>query len=45
MKRISLFITLPQYHAIRSNARRLGMGLAELIRRAIAEYLERHDDE
>lgn len=39
MQRISLFLTVPQYRALRALASQRGCKLAELIRRAIDQFL------
>ena len=39
MKRINLFLTIPQYDAIQQYRRRTGLSLSEIIRRAIDKFL------
>jgi hypothetical protein len=43
MKRISFFITIPQYQALKRLSQKLGMGIAELIRRAVDDFLKKAD--
>ena len=40
MKRISLFLSVPQYRALKQRAQQSGLGLSELIRRAIDLLLQ-----
>jgi hypothetical protein len=40
MKRVSLFIPIPQLKLLRERAQKTGLKVAELIRRAIDRYLE-----
>ena len=40
MQRISVFLTVPQYRALRALASQRGYKLAELIRRAIEQFLK-----
>jgi hypothetical protein len=40
MKRISVFIAVPQYTALHALAHHRGLTLAELIRRAIEQFLK-----
>ena len=40
MHRISMFITVPQYQALRAMAQHRGCKFAELIRRAIEQFLK-----
>jgi hypothetical protein len=39
MKRISLFVSLPQYNALLTLAKMLGLSFSETLRRAIDAYL------
>jgi len=40
--RISLFITRPQHAALQQLAQRWGLPMAELIRRALDQYVQEH---
>jgi hypothetical protein len=40
MQRLSVFITVPQYRALQQLAQHRGCKLAELIRRAIEQFLK-----
>jgi Ribbon-helix-helix domain len=42
MKRISLFLGLVQFQQVKALSTQLGLSVAELIRRALDEFLERH---
>jgi hypothetical protein len=44
MKRISVFIARPQYAALHALAHHRGLKLAELIRRAIEQFLKTEKD-
>lgn len=39
MQRISVFLSVPQYRALKTMAQQRGLTLAELIRRAIDQFL------
>ena len=40
MQRISVFLSVPQYRGLKSMAQARGLTLAELIRRAIEQFLK-----
>jgi hypothetical protein len=44
MKRISLYLSIPQLTALTVQAKRLGLSLSELIRRVLDAYLNQQKD-
>jgi len=42
MKRISIFLSEPQWIALRALAKKLGLGFSETLRRAVDEFLKKH---
>jgi len=40
MKRISLFLSVPQFQALRALAKKLGLSFSEVVRRALDEFLK-----
>ena len=40
MKRISLFLSIPQYEALQRLAKQLGLSFSETLRRAIDAFLQ-----
>jgi len=40
MKRITLFLSLPQYNALKALAQQLGLSFSEVLRRAIDAFLQ-----
>jgi hypothetical protein len=40
MKRIALFLSIPQYEALKALAQKLGLSFSETLRRAIDEFLK-----
>lgn len=44
MERINAFVTTPQRHKLERLVNKTGLSMAELLRRAIDQYLERLED-
>lgn len=42
MKRIAVFLSDPQWAALRALAQKLGLSFSEVLRRAIDDYLRKH---
>lgn len=42
MKRISVFLSIPQFQALTALAHKLGLSFSETLRRAIDAFLEQH---
>jgi hypothetical protein len=40
MKRIALFLSVPQYEALAALAKKLGLSFSEVVRRALDHYLK-----
>jgi len=44
MKRITVMLSLPQFQALTTLAKRHGLSFSEMLRRVIDAYLEQHKD-